>query len=126
MISVLGGHALREPNKLQTIVRLLEPFLCLIFEFTLMESGSSNDVTMRENVANALFSIICCFPSRYQELAQQLITQKCDSNLQPQLRATFEKLMEGLQLDGTRVNRSTFKRRFETFVIETQGLLCIK
>ncbi len=117
---------MREPNKFQTIVHLLDPFLKLIFEFTLMECGTSNDVTMRESVANALFSLICCFPSRYQELAQQIINSSKDPDIQKQLQTSFEKLMEGLSLDGTRVHRATFKRRFETFVIEIQGLLCIK
>jgi hypothetical protein len=91
-----------------------------------MECGTSNDVTMRESVANALFSLICCFPSRYQELAQQIINSSKDPDIQKQLQTSFEKLMEGLSLDGTRVHRATFKRRFETFVIEIQGLLCIK
>ncbi|CAG2100589.1 unnamed protein product [Medioppia subpectinata] len=126
IISVLGTHAMREPNKFVTLVQLVEPFLRLIFEFTLFECGTSNDVTMRESVANALFSLICCFPSRYQELAQQIISSSKEESVQKQLQTAFEKLMEGLSLDGARVHRAAFKRRFETFVIEIQGLLCIK
>ncbi|CAG2171290.1 unnamed protein product, partial [Oppiella nova] len=126
IISVLGTHAMREPNKFITLVQFVEPFLRLIFEFTLFECGTSNDVTMRESVANALFSLICCFPSRYQELAQQIITSSKEEAVQKQLQTAFEKLMEGLSLDGARVHRAAFKRRFETFVIEIQGLLCIK
>lgn len=85
---------------------------------------------MRDNVASALFQLIYCFPSKYQLLMQQIVEQQRDVNTKQLLHASFEKLMSEVSLDvgsqTVRAAKNTFKQNFETFVIEIQGLLCIK
>lgn len=119
-----------------------------IFEFTLTECGCSKDVTLREHVASAMFSMIRCFPETFESLVQHLIAshvhQRNDPSLGHDLRRAFDNLVNEenevgdnsaclaprkLPLKGTRPSTYTvraFRQRFDTFVTELIGLLRIK
>ncbi|KAI1299341.1 Exportin-4 [Halotydeus destructor] len=135
MLFLLAGHRFRDPQNFSFIDPLIEPFLGIIFEFTLIECGSCKDVTLRENVSNTLFMLICCFPQTYNGLVEHLIQTNVQSrtggdaiNLEQQLRKCFNSLIEDMPLNPAqlRARRTTFKQRFEVLVTELQGLLCIK
>ena len=131
MLSILGGHCLRDPEGFQPMAGLLEPFLGIILEFTLLDSGSSRDVTLREHVANTMFTMICCFSATYERLVGELVLAQVSKRmgevgLAEELRRVFAELMDKIPLQSTRIHRSAFKQRFENFVAQLQALLYIK
>ncbi|RWS15054.1 Exportin-4-like protein [Dinothrombium tinctorium] len=130
MLSLLGCHCLGDMKKFENIAKMLEPFLKVVLEFTLLDLGFSKDVTLRENVANTMFTLICCYPDVYRNLVEQLIIsqvqQSGDPSLEAHLRKSFGSLTTDIPLNLNRVHRTAFKQRFETFVAEIQGVLCVK
>ena len=130
MLSILGGHYMCSENKFENLAKFLEPFLATILEYTLFDCGSSNDVTLRENVANTLMTLISCFPQTYQTLVDQMIQNQIQNRPEPglgeELRKTFDALMADIPLNQAKLHRNLFKQRFETFVVELQGLVCLK
>lgn len=132
-------------TKYERILQLMQPLMPLLLQLALTECSSSKDVTLRENVANAIYAMIHLFPQSYQQLMQQVITsqadQRSDPSLGPALQSTFESLtadMAGTAADhqvtksGFWRSRShaqgvrAFRQRFDVFVTEIVALLRIK
>ena len=130
MLSILGGQYMYDSNQFENLAKFLEPFLATILDFTLFECGFSTDVILRENVANTLMTLISCFPQTYQNLVEQMIQNQVQNRSEPglgeELRKTFDSLMAGIPLNQAKYHRNVFKQRFETFVDELQGLICLK
>lgn len=136
----------QDRSKYSSVYLILESFLSIVFDLTLTECGSSKDVTLRENVANAIYALIHLYPQSYENLIQQMITSNAqarnDEALAADLRKTFEALTQDMSsLDDVRLqkpisyNRSrisqaqgirAFRQRFDVFVTEIIGLLRIK
>lgn len=87
----------RDPQKYLPISSRLEQLFSVLFQFILVEVGVSKDLSLRENVATALYSMILVFPNTYNQLVSQLITQLTqerpdDTELLPKLTSAFELL----------------------------------
>lgn len=144
LIESLAKKASQDQNKYASIYLMLESFLSIVFDLTLTECGSK-DVTLRENVANAVYALIHLYPQSYERLIQQMISSNAqlrnDTSLATELRKTFDSLTSDItpaednqlqkslhfsrsrsQAQGVRA----FRQRFDVFVTEIIGLLRIK
>lgn len=117
-----------------------------LLEFTLSECGTSKDVTLRENVASSMYSMIRCFPSTFSQLVDHLIqthvTQRNDPQLGIDLRKAFDSLVSDIGIQDADSGRQApihfrstkastagiraFRQRFDPFVTDLIGLLRIK
>ncbi|CAM1154707.1 Uncharacterised protein g11366 [Pycnogonum litorale] len=76
--------------------------------------------------SSALFSLVCCFQADYKELVEQLLQQQTDDIYRQRLTTAFNDLTNGVELKTNRQNRLLFRDKFEKFIVEVQGILCIK
>lgn len=128
IIIELGFQAAIEPEKNQEIIKAFQPFFRTIFEFIFVELvKNSNDHYLRDNVALALYSLLCCYQNTYQEQIREVL--HLIGNFEAE-RVIAEALFEIVQAVGfncaVNQNRLAFKKRFSDFIHKLHTLLSLR
>lgn len=103
--------------------QLMQPFLRLILEMTLLQPLDSDLTTM---AGSAVFPLMCCYPNLYKELVESMVNSQTDEALKQRLAEAFSQLTESVQMVPDRHNRVKFRTAFETFTTKVRGFLCVK
>lgn len=127
IIIELGFQAAIEPAKNQEIIKAFQPFFRTIFEFIFCELVKNNDYYLRDTVALALYSLLCCYQSTYQEQIREVLHLM--GNFEAE-QAIAEALVEIVQAVGfecaVNQNRLAFKKRFSDFIHKLHTLLSLR
>jgi len=81
----------------------------------------------------ALYAAICCdremntdkHPVVFGGMVDSILQRHGEESTRNQLTIAFARLLPDLQMDATRKEKRIFRDRFETFLNDTQGLLCL-
>uniref|UniRef100_A0A914WUI0 Exportin-4 n=1 Tax=Plectus sambesii TaxID=2011161 RepID=A0A914WUI0_9BILA len=102
----------------------LAGFLQPTFEACLTHSC---EVDVFGDSANALYALVCCDRNAYINMVGQLIASHSDEGARAKLNAAFNQLLPpDAVVNPIRKEKREFRDRFEIFLNDIQGMLCLK
>ncbi|VDN01903.1 unnamed protein product [Thelazia callipaeda] len=118
--SFYARHIPRNELAITRLTTLFEP----AFEFCLMSSWQSDS---QNTSSAALFSLLCCDQTVFQNYVKQLLLRVENRPYQSVLQPAFQLLLpENLELQVGRRERRGFRDRLEQFLSQAQGLLVVE
>ncbi|XP_063234006.1 exportin-4-like [Bacillus rossius redtenbacheri] len=101
----------------------LRPFLPLLMDLILSHQIKSDHFSA---ASAALYTLICCFQTDYQQLVQGLLDSREDPGVSQRLAAAFTDLTAGVALNANARQRDKFRENFDKFVVAIRSFLLIK
>lgn len=84
------------------------------------------DSDLLTNVSTSLYYLICCYPRKYQQVVQEILSTQTDQDVAQRLASAFTALTENVELNTARPQRLKFKENLQQFIINVQGFLLVK
>ena len=84
------------------------------------------DMELLETASATYFTLICCHQERYEQLVTALLEKQTDPAIHERLVTAFNILTQDLQMQIDRQNRIKFRMKFDDFLVNVRGLLCIR
>jgi len=127
IIVELGFQSSIEPDKNQDIIKSLLPFFRTIFEFIFCELVKNNDHYLRDTVALALYSLLCCYKTTYRENVREVLRLIGNYEAEEAICNSLIEIIDQIGLDCTvNQNRLAFKKRFSEFINKLHTMLSLR
>ena len=84
------------------------------------------DMELLETASVTNFTLICCHQEHYQNMVRSLTEKQSDPVIRQRLIDAFFILTDGIQMHVDRQNRIKFTMKFDDFLVNVRGFLCIK
>ncbi|KAG8194645.1 hypothetical protein JTE90_003118 [Oedothorax gibbosus] len=114
-ISFLALHIHQEKLQGTPVHAAMEPFLKLIFDMLLYQPL---DADLIQSASGTLYTLVCCFQTKYKDLVQELIDNQSDPVTAQRLLTSFTNLSSSMTLSLDRHSRIKFREDFEKFITE--------
>jgi len=101
---------------------ILADLLDVIFE-TALQNSCEMDVF--DEASSALYSIICLSKEKFCTYIDRLLNLPTNSVNREHLQISFNKLIASSTFEVTRTEKRSFHKRFQEFLSETSGALCL-
>lgn len=103
------------------------PFFRTIFEFIFCELVKNNDHCLRDTVALALYSLICCFKTTYQGNVREVLQMISNFEAEQAICTALFEIIDAVGLDcSVNQNRLAFKKRFSEFINKLHTMLSLR
>jgi hypothetical protein len=106
---------------LQSKHNALGQFITTLLHWLLFEDGFKMELI--ESASKAYFALVCSEEETYKQTVQSLIEQQPEPSTQQRLIELFENLMNGIELQWTDANKSSFTTHMKSFVPIARGML---
>ena len=82
---------------------------------------------MRDTVALALYSLLCCFKDKYQDQVREVLRLIGNFEAEQAIAAALFEIVEQIGLDcSVNQNRLAFKKRFSEFINKLNTMLSLR
>ena len=105
------------------VLESLAPFLKLVLDLILSHQINSD---LMSTASTCIYSLMCCYPDKYNLLVQNLIQTQSDHLIAERLTDAFSQLMKNVSLNCERQSKLKFRDNFDKFVANVQGFLLVK
>lgn len=127
IIIELGFQAAIEPAKNEEVIKAFQPFFRTIFEFIFLELVKNNDYYLRDIVALALYSLLCCYQNTYKEQVLEVLHLMGNYEAEQAIAREFFEIVEAVGFQcSVNQNRLAFKKRFSDFIHKLHTLLSLR